>query len=171
MVCVGGVFFAPMGGAQEIGGEYQRKAIFIVKLARYVEWPKEKMEAGAPLVIGVYGTDNASEQIREVVGRQKIGGREVVVKVCATVQEVIGCHILFVSGSEEARLSSVLGKVRWEPVLTVGECDSFLKKGGIINLRSTGREVTMEINERNARRSDLRLSPQLLNLGEPPAGG
>lgn len=170
-----GIFLAfkilPAAQAQDLVGEYQKKAIFIGKLARYVEWPKEKMETGVPLVIGVFGADNATDQIREVVSRQKINGRDVVVKHCATVQEIVGCHILFVSNSEEARLSAVLGKVRGDPVLTVGECDTFIKKGGIINLRANGREVTMEYNLRNAKRSDVKLNPLLFNLGEVPAGG
>ena len=65
----------------------------------------------------------------------------------------------------------MLSKVRGEPVLTVGECDSFLKKGGVVNLRTLGTEVMMDINEKNARRSDLKLSPRLSNLGEGEVGG
>lgn len=163
--------FLNSGQAQDSTGEYQKKAIYIGKLARYVEWPKDKMLTGVPLVIGVYGADNVTDQIREVCGRQKINGRDVVVKHCATVQEIVGCHILFVSGSEEARLSTVLRKVRGEPILTVGECEGFLKNGGIINLRTLGRDVSMEFNERNAKRSDLKLNPLLFNLGEGPVGG
>ena len=159
------------GHAQDSTGEYQKKAIYIGKLARYVEWPKDKMQTGVPLVIGVFGADNVTDQIREVCGRQKINGRDVVVKHCATVQEVVGCHILFVSGSEEARLSTVLRKTRGEPILTVGECDGFLKNGGTINLRALGRDVSLEFDERNAKRSDLKLNPLLFNLGEGRVGG
>ncbi len=164
--CLAGLVFG-----QDSGNEYQKKAVHIGKLARYVEWPKDKMGTGIPLVIGVFGTDFASDQIREVVGRKPINGREVVVKTCSTIQEAAGCHMLFVSRSEEGRLSAILRKVRGEPVLTAGECDSFLKEGGIINLRTFGNEVNMEINEKNARRSDLKISPRLVNFGEGGVGG
>lgn len=167
--CLGWILAVIMGGfahGQDYGGEYQKKAIHICKLARYVEWPKEKMANGNPLVIGVYGADSVSDQIRDVVGGRRINGREVIVKSCATIQEISGCHILFVSRSEESRLSSILGKVRGDPVLTVGECDSFIAKGGTVNLRVAGTEVVMELHEKNARRSSLRIDPKLNNFGE-----
>lgn len=167
--CLSWFVLAILGGfarGQDYGGEYQKKAIHICKLARYVEWPRDKMVNGGPLVIGVYGADFASDQIRDVVGGRKINGRDVVVKSCATIQEIAGCHILFVSRSEESRLSSILGKVRGDPVLTVGECDSFIAKGGTVNLRVVGTEVVMELHEKNARRSSLKIDPKLNNFGE-----
>ena len=163
--------FQLVARAQDGPSEYQAKAIHIAKLVRYVEWPKEKTAHGVPLVIGIFGNDHASEQIKEVIGNQKINNREIVVKNCATIQEFKGCHILFVSRSEESRLGSILGKVKGDPVLTVGESDSFLEKGGIINLRTTGRDVKMAINEKNARNSGLRLSPKLVDFREGAVGG
>jgi hypothetical protein len=156
---------------QDTTAEYQKKAQHIGKLARYVEWPKEKMGHGIPLVIGIFGNDQASDQIREIIGGRRIKDREVVIKHCATIQEIAGCHILFVSRSEEARLAKILSEVRGEPVLTVGESDAFLKKGGIINLRTEGGHVSMELNERNARRSSLVLSPMLADFQKGQGGG
>ncbi len=167
--CVGLLVVAMLMGfaqAQDDGGEYQKKAIHICKLARYVEWPREKTVNGTPIVIGVYGADFVSDQIRDVVGGRKINGRDVIVKSCATIQEISGCHILFVSRSEDGRLSSILSKVRGDPVLTVGESDSFIAKGGIVNLRVVGTEVVVELHEKNARRSSLKIDPKLNNFGE-----
>lgn len=148
-------------GAQDVSREYQKKAQNIGKLIRYVEWPKDKLGSGVPFVIGIFGNDEASDQIKEIIGGRRFKDRDVVVKHCATIQEITGCHVLFVSRSEEARLGKILGEVRGDPILTVGECDSFLKKGGIFNLRVILGEVQVEINERNAKRSNLELSPKL----------
>ncbi len=147
--------------AQDVNREYQKKAQNIGKLIRYVDWPKDKLGPGAPFVIGIFGNDEASDQIKEIIGGRRIKDRDVVVKHCATIQEISGCHVLFVSRSEEARLGKILGEVRGDPILTVGECDSFLKKGGIFNLRVILGEVQVEINERNAKRSNLQLDPTL----------
>ncbi len=157
--------------AQDGSSEYQKKAQYIGKLAHYVEWPKDKMGHGIPLVIGIFGNDQASDQIREIIGSRRIKDREVVVKHLATVQEIAGCHILFVSRSEEARLAKILSQVRGDPILTVGESDTFLKKGGVINLRTAGGNVSMELNERNARRSSLVLSPMLADFQKGQGGG
>jgi hypothetical protein len=151
--------------------EYQRKAVMIWKLARYVEWPKEKSGTNVPLVIGVYGADNISDQIREVASRQKANNRDVVVRVVTSLQEIDRCHILFVSSSEERNLGSILYKARGEPVLTVGESASFLDKGGTVNFRMLGSEVLMDINRKSAKKSDLKLDPMLFNASDGRGGG
>lgn len=160
-----GIFTAVLSlgpcSAQDVNREYQKKAQNIGKIIRYVDWPKDKLGPGAPFVIGIFGNDEASDQIKEIIGGRRIKDRDVVVKHCATIQEISGCHVLFVSRSEEARLGKILGEVRGDPILTVGECDSFLKKGGIFNLRVILGEVQVEINERNAKRSNLQLAPTL----------
>ena len=166
-------FFVSFGHgafAQE-SPDNQRKARLIGRLARCVEWPKDKAAMGVPLVIGVYGNDTISDQIREVASRQKINGRDVVVRNLTTVQEVMSCHILFIPAAADRDLSAILWKARGEPILTVGETPNFLKKGGTVNLTTTDSEVLMSIDAKNAKRSGLKLSPMLFNFGETPFGG
>jgi hypothetical protein len=150
--------------------ENQKKAILISKLTRLVEWPKEKSAMGVPLVIGVYGNDMISDQIREVANRQKINGRDVVVRNLTTVQEIMSCHILYIPASAERELSAILWKARGEPILTIGETPGFLKKGGNVIFITADSNVTMFPDARNAKRSDLKLSPMLFP-GETPFGG
>jgi hypothetical protein len=169
VICVVVAFGLPVR-AQESAGEYQRKAIRIQRLARYVEWPKDKMGRGVPLVIGVFGNDMISDQIREVVAGRKINDREVVVKLCSTLQEIPSCHILFVSRSEEGRFGDIISKAKSNQVLAVGETEAFLRKGGAVWLNSLGNEVQMSFSFKNAKRADITLAPQLLELGEAAGG-
>jgi hypothetical protein len=86
-------------------------------------------------------------------------------------------HAQISADARDLRLGPVLGEVRRENVLTVGECDNFLGKGGIINFVTTGGQVRFQINLDNAAREKLVFSSKLLQLALPvgvnllPSGG
>jgi hypothetical protein len=57
------------------------------------------------------------------------------------------------------------------PVLTVGDGDTFLDDGGVIQLRTLDRRVRFDISMSAAQHSRLRLSSQLLRLALEVRGG
>lgn len=154
--------------AQAQFSEFQIKAERICSFARFVEWPSRKfVSPGSPFVIGVFGTDAISDFLREALQNRQIKDRQVVIKHIQTKEELSGCHVLFISRSERDRLSSVLGAVRREGVLTVGETDNFLDRGGIINLVNIGGSIRFQVNLSAAKRERLTISSKLLQLAIP----
>lgn len=148
--------------------EYQTKAERICSFARFVDWPAKKfISPNAPFVIGVFGTDAISDYLREALQNRRIKDRPVVIKHILAKEELSGCHVLFISRSERERLSSILGVVRREGVLTVGETDNFLDRGGIINLVNIGGTIRFQVNRSAARRERLTISSKLLQLAIP----
>ena len=145
------------------GNEYQFKAALVLKLTKHTTWPSAKLPAGSPLVIGIYGQDSISGMISEAITGRHINDHEVVVKRISVVQEVAGCHVVFVSRSEQDRLGSVLGKTRGEPILTIGESTNFRDKGGIFMLTPNGGGVDVDFDLRNLRRSGLQINPDTLD--------
>lgn len=160
LVCL--LVLHPLFARAQGGDEYQFKAARLLKLTNHATWPLSKLPSGSPLVIGVYGQDNISNQISEAVAGRGIGGHDVIVKRIATVQEVAGCHVLFVSRSEQDRLGPVLGKTKGEPILTFGESANFRDKGGIFMLTPNGGGVSVTFDLRNLRRSGIRISEEVL---------
>lgn len=155
--------------AQDGGNEYQRKAALICTFLRSVTWPARKFaQPESPLVVGVYGTDSISDFLREAIQGRQFQERAVVVKHINAKQELAACHILFVSRSERDRLGPVLGEVRREGVLTVGESDNFLKAGGVVNLISVGGVIRYQIKGDAAKREHLGVSGKLLQFALPP---
>ena len=154
------------GRAQNPGDqrEFQKKAEFINSFTRFVDWPARKFaDPGTPFVIGVYGADKISALLQESIQDRQIKGRPTLVKHLLNKQELRACHVLFVSRSECDRLGPILGEVRRENVLTVGECDNFLGKGGVINFVIVDGQVRFQIStesggERETRRQ-LEASP------------
>lgn len=163
LVCL--LVLLPIFARAQGGNEYQLKAALILKLTKHTTWPAAKLPSGTPLVIGVYGQDNISNQISEAVAGRSISGREVIVKRITTVQEVAGCHVLFVSRSEQDRLGwgSVLSKTQGKPILTIGESANFKDKGGIFQLTLNGSGVNVEFNLRNLRQSGIQIEPDTLD--------
>jgi hypothetical protein len=81
------------------------------------------------------------------------------------VGEMRKCHILFVSHSEGTRIGTILSEVRGDNVLTVGESDKFLAKGGIINFVQVGNDLKFQISASAAKQARLTISSNLLALG------
>jgi hypothetical protein len=148
--------------------EFQKKAEFINSFTRFVDWPARKFtQPDSPFVIGVYGTDNISALLQESIQDRQIKGRPAVIKHLMNKEELRACHVLFISRSERDRLGPILGEVRRENVLTVGECDNFLGKGGIVNFVTVGGQVRFQISTDAATREKLTVSSHLLQLAAP----
>jgi hypothetical protein len=69
---------------------------------------------------------------------------------------------LFVSKSEKEAPKLLAGAGR--NVLTVGETDSFLNDGGMINFVIDNRRVRFDINQKAVVNSALKLSSKLFNV-------
>ncbi len=149
-------------------GEYQRKSALICTFLRSVSWPARRFqEPGSPIVIGIYGTDSISDFLREAIQDRRYQDRPVVIKRFTRREELAGCHLLFVSRSERDKLGPILGEVRRESVLTVGESDNFLKAGGVINFVEVAGVMRYQIHGEAAKRERLTISGKLLQYALP----
>jgi ABC-type sugar transport system substrate-binding protein len=150
------------------GDERQVMAARILKFARYVEFSKDKMKAEGPFVIGVFGQDRIYDYIREATGSQKIKNRDVEVKRIATMQEIAGCHVIFISTSDPSTMRSAIREAKSEKVLSVGQGDSFEKDGGVITLLTGGDGSQFTVNRKNAAKARLELGADILDMAEMP---
>jgi hypothetical protein len=147
--------------------ELQSKAARITRIAQVTTWPASKLSPNTPLVIGVYGADSITDFLEMAVQGRRLKGRDVVVKRCSAVQEIVGCHVLFVGRSEEGKLRDILGRARSEPILTIGETDNFMDRGGIVFLTMIGGTAQFTFDISNLKRSRLEIDPETLALGVP----
>ncbi len=148
------------------GDERQMMAARIFLFAKYVDFPKEKFKNDGPFVIGVFGQDQIYDYIREQTGYKKIKNRDVEVKRLTTMQEISGCHVIFISASDHADMRAAIREAKSERVLTVGQGESFEKDGGVITLLSDGDGGRFTVNRKNAERAKLELGVELLDMAE-----
>jgi len=163
-----GLFVLRCAGADAQSGaptEAQVKAVFLYNFTKYVAWPTEAFRSAAdPLNVCILGADAFGPVLDETLQGERVQDRKLVSRRIATVDEVDGCHLLFLSASEERQLPRILKALEAKPVLTVGETDDFAENGGMINLRKLGNKIRLEINEEAAARAGLKISSQLLKL-------
>lgn len=155
------------GAARAQEGSYQFKAAVIMGIVRATEWPASKLKSGAPIVIGVFGSENAADKIRESIAGRTVRGRTVVVKLLSVFQEIDGCHAVFACGPDEQTIRNILRRTSGDPILTFGESPAFTEKGGIFLLQSGASEegalaMRTFLHARNLKRSKLKIDDEAL---------
>lgn len=143
--------------------EYQIKAIFLFHFAQFVEWPERAFHgAHDPLVIGVCGEDPFGTFLDEAVRGEKIGEHPLVVRRYSRVEDIADCQILFISRSVSGQLDQILGRLKGRSVLTVGDLESFSRRGGIVCFVIRDNKIRLQINVEAAKGCALTISSKLL---------
>ena len=172
LACAAAVFAAagalPRPALAQNGGASQAlerrvKAAFIYKFLGYAEFPAASFaDPGAPVTIGVLGSDEMAAELARVVAGRHIGGRPVVVR---QLREGEGgaVHLLFIAGNDSARAGRVL-KNGPAALLPVTECDLGLQQGSVINFRIVDERVRFDVSLDSAERNNVKLSSRLLTV-------
>src|SRR5205085_1775728 len=114
--------------------EHELKAAFIYNFTKFIEWPTNSFsDPAAPFVIAVAGNTRCTVELEQIAKERKVHGRDLVIKVVKTPEDIQGAQILFIAASEESHMKDWLAAVRGAGELTIGESESFLKEGGMIN--------------------------------------
>ncbi len=157
--------------------EYQVKAAFLYSFINFIDWPKEKLKEddNEPILIGIIGKDpfgNAFEPIKnkqvksKKVAVQRFKGFDETKNSVDEIEALGKCHLLYICPSEEENNSQIIEIVKKYSVLTVGDTQSFLDDGGIINFVMEENKVRFEINNSAAEQSKLNIRSKLLRLAK-----
>jgi hypothetical protein len=147
--------------------EYQLKAVFLFNFAQFVEWPPSAFPApDTPLVIGVLGKDPFGSYLDEVVRGETINNHPLTVRRYRRVEDITTCHILFIGRPEQERLEPVLDSLKGRSILTVGDAESFARRGGMIRFVTDSNRIRLRINLEAAETASLKLSSKLLRPAE-----
>jgi hypothetical protein len=154
--------------ADEANMEYPVKAAMIVNFLQFVEWPPEARPAeGAPIVVGVVGAGNSlGRALEQIVANKTIAGHAVKVLYLHSGASADGCHLLFVPREQDNDFTRMSQRISGQPILTVGETESFLRAGGIIRFYTEDNKVRFQINPEAAERVNLKISSKLLKLAK-----
>jgi hypothetical protein len=155
---------APILHAQSTPTEYQVKAAYLYNFGKFVEWPAKVTASDSSFNICVLGQDPFGSTFSRSIAGESIKGKNVLLKRIPRAQEASGCHILFISSSEEARLKEILAALDKTSVLTVSDMPEFTRRGGMIQFVTEANRVRFEVNLTSAERTGLTLSSQLLKV-------
>ena len=134
--------------------EYHVKAAYLLNFTKFIEWPAG--DAGAPFTICIAGSDPFGPILDHLVEGETVQGRKIVVRRLDEDGQAPVCQILYTAGTQLASTDP--------GVLTIGEGEAFVKKGGIIGFVIDNRRVRFDISQRAAHRAGIALSSKLLSV-------
>lgn len=151
-----------------INREYTIKAAFLYHFSSYVEWPAEAFaDEAKPFVIGVIQTNPFGSALDQIAQTKTVGGRPIVVRKVTSAEQVAGCHILFVPAIVDAAGSApALQEAARLPVLTVGETDDFMRRGGEVQFYLEGNKIRFAFKTDAVAKKKLKVSSKLLSLAK-----
>lgn len=145
--------------------EARVKAAYLFNIAKFTEWPDSKLGTkDAQLVIGCFCDPAFAGVLERTVAGKTAGTRRIAVRRIAGAEEVRACHILFIGASQSNVSGPLLARAKEASVLSVGEVDGFLSRGGMINFYDEDNTVHFEVNPKTAEKAGLTLSSRLLTV-------
>lgn len=155
--------------------EYAMKAVFLERFTRFVEWPAEYAisDTTKPFILGIVGSSRLGSILEKVYASQTIRDKHVEIRYISDLEDIVDCHLLFISRITLANLSRILAYTRGKPILTVSDTRGFAMRGVLINLNIEEDRIRFEINEGAVHESGLYMSYHLLKLAKivNPVGG
>lgn len=164
LVLLGGAVGAEVE-AVEIS-EYGIKAVFLYNFAKFTEWPEGTFNTPEESIdICILGEDPFEEAINAIAGKS-VRNRNIVIRNCKRLEEARGCHILFISESEQSRVKEILRRLEGKPVLTVSDMNAFVEARGMIELIRADNKIRFRVHLGSVRGAGLKISSQMLKLAK-----
>ncbi|SLM32385.1 exported hypothetical protein [Desulfamplus magnetovallimortis] len=151
---------------QEKHHEYLLKSAFLERFTRFVQWPVPFSEINKkePFIIGVIGPNPFGDILQAVFSRHPIKEHPVSIRLLNRIEDIQGCHMLFIGKTDDHTLSRIIEFSKKFPVLTVSDNTGYALKGVHINMYIEEEQIRFEINNRSASESGLKISYLLLKV-------
>lgn len=151
--------------AQPAPLEYDVKAAFVLNFTRYIEWPPKPPKP--VFKICVYRANPFGPRLDEIVAGERWRDAPIDVVTVSDVRQVADCGLVYVPAGSTASFMAERDVLNGRPVLTVGESDDFLARGGMIRLFLDQNRVRFAINQEAATAAGLHISSRLMRLARP----
>jgi hypothetical protein len=149
----------------------QVKAAYLYNFAKFVEWPADTFHnADDPAIICVIGDDRTSVALERAIVGKKANARRIVAMSPRSANEFKICNVLFIGFTDKSRIEASLHSLAGSSVLSVGQADSFLSLGGMINLPERNGTITLEIDPKTTDAAGLKVSSRLLVVARVVTG-
>lgn len=150
--------------AEPVAEEYAVKAALVYNFARFTEWPAESFaDPDDALRVVVIGNQDLVPTFSTIDGKQA-AGRRIEVVFANRVEDLAGCHILFLARDKEDQWPMIHETLADDPVLIIGEINGFLESGGTMNLHLDRSKIRFQVNLIDAQNRGLHISSRILKL-------
>jgi hypothetical protein len=144
--------------------EYTLMALYIYNFAKFTRWPNNSFQSPkSSLNLCVLGDDPFGAALDSIEGRL-VDTHSLSIDHYPRVAVAKGCHILFVSQSEEDRLGLILNEISELAILSISDIEGFSERGGMITLVTQDQKIRFNINSHATSLVGIELSSKLLEL-------
>ncbi|HWI57858.1 MAG TPA: YfiR family protein, partial [Bacillota bacterium] len=144
--------------------EHEVQALYLYNFTKYIEWPAEAFATSdTPFTIGVFSKGPLLEDLTKVVAGKRVGSRALTVRLLKKREDLAQCHLVFIGAAEEANWTAWQSAAQGRALLTVGESDAFLSRGGVISFLRKEKRLGVCVNLEAAHQIRITISAKLLN--------
>ncbi|AFM05744.1 hypothetical protein Fleli_3424 [Bernardetia litoralis DSM 6794] len=147
----------------------QIKIALIVHFIEHTTFPSEAFKSPKEMIqIGILGDDPFGDELESFLMHYKINGRGLRVRRKKNASDLWGCQVIYISKSEQNKLTDILDYFRRYPTLTIGDnLKGFIEQCGIINFVTVGdKPYRFELNIEAAQKSNLGLDVGLFRMAK-----
>jgi|GEM_PF-5858841 len=171
IICFNIIYFSLSGTVYAQTDESAIKAEWVYTLIPYIRWIERPHKE---LTICTIGREPVHSRLEEIVRREELRAKEEKAKMPPVIHiekknyesDFKDCHMLYVSTSENNKLSNILEKVEGKQILTVSSLNDFADKGGIIEFVISSDGVVVRINEKPAEKEKIVIDSDLLGFAK-----
>lgn len=146
---------------------HEVKAVLLLKILRFVEWPAATFATDNTFVACGLGNDELSAELSTRVQKEGVAGRSAIWRELDRgdlATESQKCHFVYVTPEQNAQLRALNAAIQRRPVLLVGAWPGFLEAGGMLNFLTEDNKVRFEVHLERTHQRNLELSSNVLAL-------
>jgi hypothetical protein len=154
----------PLGVKRGSNDEYINKAVFLVKIASFIDWPDDSNinDTSKPFVLGFIGEDTEGKELKSIFSQMKIKEKQVEIRLISRIEEISSCNLLFIAQTGKIEYSKVFEMIKEKPILTVINARGMAQKGFHIGIYLRREKLRFEVNKGTMKKSMLSPSYHLL---------
>lgn len=158
------VFLIFQTAMAESNQEYVVRAGLTANFARFTEWPANaSAQMGKQINLCLLGNSAIEEFFADLNGKP-VGNRVLQVRYLSRLNNLSDCQILYVSDLDKNKLLLLLNEINSQPILTIGEDEYFINNGGMVSLQIVNGKVSITVNLKATKKSNLTISARVLKL-------
>lgn len=155
--------------AQEVAAPEEVEAAYVHKFVGYVEWPPRVFSSpGAPIVIGVVGSDRIYQLLSAIAAGRPVQGRQVEVRRLEQPERNV--HLVFVGRDAWKDLATWTAASREQSMVVATDAPQGIERGATLGFVRSGQRVRFEASLAAAEQSGIKLSARLLGVAERVIG-
>ena len=148
--------------AQVRATEDDVKAAYLFNFGKFVRYPADQLPA--TFDICVLGRDPIQHSLEVIALNERVDDRPVRIRQFDNPADARACAIVYISGSEAARIDKDIAALQGSTALTVSDLPKFIEHGGMIQFLLQSNKLRFGVDLGPTMHARLSLSSELLKV-------